>query len=32
MRILIGCDHAGFRLKEDLKAYIASLGHEVEDY
>lgn len=32
MRILIGCDHAGFRLKEDLKGYIASLGHEVEDY
>lgn len=32
MRILIGCDHAGFRLKEDIKAYLISLGHEVEDY
>jgi len=32
VRILIGCDHAGFHLKEDLKAYIQSLGHEVEDY
>lgn len=32
MRILMGCDHAGFHLKEDLKAYIVSLGHEVEDY
>ncbi|MGQ9623252.1 MAG: ribose 5-phosphate isomerase B [Candidatus Caldatribacteriaceae bacterium] len=32
MRILVGCDHAGFHLKEDLKEYLLSLGHEVEDY
>lgn len=32
MRVLVGCDHAGFHLKEDLKEYLLSLGHEVEDY
>lgn len=31
MRIAIGCDHAGFLLKEELKAYLQVLGHEVED-
>lgn len=31
MRIAIGCDHAGFLLKEELKAYLQALGHEVED-
>jgi len=29
---LLGSDHAGFYLKEDLKAFVQSLGHEVEDY
>ena len=31
MRIVIGSDHAGFPLKEDLTAYIRQLGHEVMD-
>lgn len=32
MKIAIGSDHAGFRLKEDLKNYIASLNIEVKDF
>jgi ribose 5-phosphate isomerase B len=31
MRIAIAADHAGFALKEDLKAFLADEGHEVED-
>lgn len=31
MKVAIGADHGGFRLKEELKGYIVSLGHEVED-
>jgi len=31
MRIALGADHAGFALKEALKAHAASLGHEVVD-
>jgi len=31
MRMLIGSDHLGFLLKEDLKVYLGSLGHEVVD-
>lgn len=31
MRIAIAADHAGFALKEDLKAFLAEEGHEVED-
>jgi RpiB/LacA/LacB family sugar-phosphate isomerase len=31
MRIVIGADHAGFDLKEDVAAYVRGLGHEVLD-
>jgi ribose 5-phosphate isomerase B len=32
MRIAMGSDHAGFPLKEDVKAFLGELGHEVLDY
>jgi len=32
MKIAIGCDHAGFELKEKLKGYIQSKGWEVLDF
>ncbi|AJO21490.1 ribose 5-phosphate isomerase B [Weizmannia coagulans] len=32
MRIAVGADHNAFDLKESVKAYITSLGHEVVDY
>lgn len=31
MRIAIGADHAGYRLKEELKSFLKEAGHEVED-
>jgi ribose 5-phosphate isomerase B len=31
MRIAVGSDHAGFHLKEHVKAGLARLGHEVVD-
>ena len=31
MRIAMGADHAGFPLKEDLKAYLTDEGHQVLD-
>jgi len=31
MKIAIGADHGGFRMKEMLKKFISDLGHEVED-
>ena len=31
MRIALGSDHAGFRLKEKLEQYVKDLGHEVDD-
>ena len=30
-KIIIGSDHAGFRLKEKLKPYLASKGFKIED-
>ena len=32
MRMAIGADHAGFALKEHLKATLAKLGHQVDDH
>ena len=32
MDIAIGADHAGFLLKEDIKAYLESKGHNVTDF
>ncbi len=31
MRIALGADHRGFRLKEELKRWLAARGHEVID-
>lgn len=32
MIIPIGCDHAGFALKEKIKAYLIQKGYEVKDF
>ena len=32
MKISLGTDHAGFRLKEKVKELLHSLGHEVADF
>jgi ribose 5-phosphate isomerase B len=32
MKVSLGTDHAGFRLKEKVKALLQSLGHEVVDF
>ncbi len=32
MKILIGADHAGFKLKEELKKYVEELGYKIKDY
>ena len=32
MRIALGCDHAGFPLKEDLKGFLKDEGHDVVDF
>ncbi len=32
MRIAIGSDHAGFRLKEKIKEFLKEKGHEVIDF
>lgn len=31
MRIALGADHAGYQLKENLKAYLQGRGHAVDD-
>ena len=31
MRIVVGADHAGFELKENIAAYLRELGHQVTD-
>src|SRR6185295_2864093 len=31
MKLYIAADHGGFALKENLKPFLMSLGHEVED-
>ncbi|MFH1338722.1 MAG: ribose 5-phosphate isomerase B [Candidatus Omnitrophota bacterium] len=30
-KIIIGCDHAGFKLKEALRPYLLKLGYKVND-
>lgn len=30
-KIIIGCDHAGFKLKEALRPYLLKLGYKVSD-
>ncbi|MCZ8523370.1 MULTISPECIES: ribose 5-phosphate isomerase B [Paenibacillus] len=32
MKIAMGADHAGYRLKDELKPILEALGHEVEDF
>lgn len=32
MKVAIGCDHGGLHLKEEIKALLLTLGHEVEDF
>lgn len=31
MKVAMGCDHAGYALKEELKAFLSSEGHDVLD-
>jgi ribose 5-phosphate isomerase B len=32
VRIAMGCDHAGYALKQDLKSFLEAGGHEVVDH
>ncbi len=32
MKIGIGCDHAAFAMKEEIREYLMAQGHEVRDY
>lgn len=31
-RIAIGCDHAGYTLKEQIRTYLTASGYEVKDF
>lgn len=31
LKVYIGADHGGYKLKEELKLFLEELGHEVED-
>jgi ribose 5-phosphate isomerase B len=32
LKIALGCDHGGFELKENIKAFLLEKGYEVEDF
>ena len=32
MKIAVACDHAGFSLKEEVKVFLESEGHEILDF
>ncbi len=32
MQIIIGSDHAGFKMKEEIRKYVEKLGHKILDY
>lgn len=32
MRIAIGCDHGGFKLKQGLAGFLKSSGHSIKDF
>ena len=32
MNLIIGSDHAGYKLKEVIKNYIRKIGHSIIDY
>jgi len=32
MKLALGADHKGFPLKENIKGYLQSLGHEIVDF
>ena len=32
MKIALGCDHGGYALKEQIKTWLAEMGHEAEDF
>jgi ribose 5-phosphate isomerase B len=32
VKIAVGADHAGFRYKEEVRAFVARLGHDVHDF
>ena len=32
MKIGLACDHAGFEYKEQLKEYLSSKNHKIDDF